>query len=131
MQCDLLNVLFNCTTHKHCCAYEQLFKSFDISQFCLSGDLSAILNERLTSYLEINNLLNINQAGFRKKHSTSDGMFLLHTLAEMYKRKNMKSFCCFIDFQKAFDSVWRAGLWAKMWNYNVHGNFFYCYQKYV
>jgi len=51
-------------------------------------------------------------------------MFLLHTLAEMYKRKNMKLFCCFIDFQKAFDSVWRAGLWAKLWNYNVHGNFF-------
>ena len=87
---------------------------------CLGKVFTAILNERLTSYLKTNTLLNINQAGFRKKHSTSDGMFLLHTLAEMYKRKNMKLFCCFIDFQKAFDSVWRAGLWAKLWNCNVH-----------
>ena len=32
---------------------------------CLRKVFTAILNERLTSYLETNNLLNINQAGFR------------------------------------------------------------------
>ena len=55
---------------------------------CLREVFTAILNDRLTSYmhLETHNLLNINQAGFRKKHSTWDGMCLLHILAEMYKR---------------------------------------------
>ena len=33
----------------------------------------------------------------------------------------MKLFCAFIDFQKAFDSVWRTGLWAKLLRYNITG----------
>ena len=33
----------------------------------------------------------------------------------------MKLFCAFIDFQKAFDSVWRTGLWTKLLKYNITG----------
>ena len=33
----------------------------------------------------------------------------------------MKLFCAFIDFQKAFDSVWRTGLLAKLLKYNITG----------
>ena len=82
---------------------------------------SIILNKRLTDFIESNSLLNFNQAGFRKKHSTSDDVFILHILSEYYKVKNTKLYCTFIDFKTAFDSVWRAGLWSKIIKYNING----------
>ena len=30
---------------------------------------------------------------------------------EILKNKKNKMFCAFIDFEKAFDKVWRDGLW--------------------
>jgi len=32
--------------------------------------------------------------------------------------------CALIDFQQAFDSVWRTGLWSKIVKYNINGHFF-------
>ena len=31
-------------------------------------------------------------------------------------------YCCFIDFEKAFDKVWRDGLWYKLLLNNMDGN---------
>jgi hypothetical protein len=31
-------------------------------------------------------------------------------------------YCCFIDFEKAFDKVWRDGLWYKLLLKNMDGN---------
>ena len=45
-------------------------------------------------------------------------------LSEFCKHKKSKLFCAFIDFRKAFDSVWRAGLWSKLIRYNVNGRLF-------
>ena len=36
----------------------------------------------------------------------------------------MKLFCSFIDFSKAFDSVWRIGLWVKLLSNNTNGKIF-------
>ena len=38
--------------------------------------------------------------------------------------KKKKLFCSFIDLSKAFDSVWRVGLWRKLLNYSINGKFF-------
>lgn len=35
-------------------------------------------------------------------------------LSVYFKHKKKKLFCAFVDFKKAFDSVWRAGLWKKL-----------------
>ena len=48
---------------------------------CIGKLFTAILNKRLTDFIESNSLLNCNQAGFRKKHSTVDNIFVLHVLA--------------------------------------------------
>ncbi|MES9879298.1 MAG: reverse transcriptase domain-containing protein, partial [Sedimenticola sp.] len=58
-----------------------------------------------------------NQAGFRKKYSTT-------TLIEILKARKQKLFCSFIDFSKAFDSVWRAGLWQKLLKNEINGKMF-------
>ena len=90
---------------------------------CLNKLFTAVLNERLTDLLDENDMLNENQAGFRKAYSTSDHVFSLHALIEMMKYEKKKLFCSFVDFSKAFDSVWRAALWGKLLGHEINGNF--------
>ena len=91
---------------------------------CLGKLFTAVLNERLTKYLDENIILLENQAGFRKHYSTSDHIFVLHALFELLKSQKKKLFCAFVDFSKAFDSVWRVGLWNKLLENEINGNFF-------
>ena len=37
--------------------------------------------------------------------------------------KRLTVLCLFLDFEKAFDSVWKKGLVVKLWNVGVHGCF--------
>ena len=73
---------------------------------CFGKLFTAILNLRLNNFLEHYNILEENQAGFRSGYSTIDHIFTLNALTELLKLKNKKLYCCFIDFSKAFDSVW-------------------------
>ena len=43
----------------------------------------------------------------------------------MFKlKKNKKLYCCFVDLQKCFDSIYRNGLWYKLIKYSVSGKIF-------
>ena len=53
-----------------------------------------------------------------------DHIFVLHALTEIAKTQKKKLFCSFIDFSKAFDSVWRVGLWKKLLASNINGKCF-------
>ena len=81
-----------------------------------------LLNERLTTFIDNNNLMSQNHAGFRKGYSTIDHIFLFKQIIELFRFKKTKLFCAFIDYQKAFDTVWREGLRYKMEKlYNIKG----------
>jgi hypothetical protein len=41
-------------------------------------------------------------------------VLVLKTLIDVYKLKRKPIFACFIDFRKAYDSVWREGLFFKL-----------------
>ena len=71
-----------------------------------------------------NNIIEENQAGFRSGYSTSDHIFNLYALTEILKAKNKKLFCSFINFSKAFGSVWRIGLWMKLLGNSRNGKIF-------
>ena len=90
---------------------------------CIGKLFTAVLNDRLNTFLDDNHLLSENQAGFRKHYSTSDHIFTLYALMELLKYEKKKLFCCFVDFSKAFDSVWRVGLWRKLLSTHVDGKF--------
>ena len=77
---------------------------------CFGKLFTAVLSLRLNNFLQYHNVLEENQAGFRSGYSTADHIFTLHALTEILKNKNKKLYCSFIDFSKAFDSVWRVGL---------------------
>ncbi|MCG7875153.1 MAG: reverse transcriptase family protein [Candidatus Thiodiazotropha endolucinida] len=91
---------------------------------CFGKLFTSILNARLHKFLELNNILEENQAGFRTGYTTTDHIFVLHSLIELLKVKKTKLFCSFIDFSKAFDSVWRVGLWMKLLGNNINGKIF-------
>ena len=91
---------------------------------CLGKLFTAVLNLRLNNFLKHNDILEENQAVFRAGYSTTDHIFILHTLTEILK-VNKKLYCSFIDFSKPFDSVWRVGLWMKLLKEGVDGKFFF------
>ena len=73
---------------------------------CLDKLFTAILSERLTKLSNAFLLFNENQCGFRKGYSTIDNLCIIHSLVEILK-------CAFIDFEKAFDIVYRDAHWYK------------------
>ena len=64
-----------------------------------------------TSYLEDNELLGDEQAGFRNGHSTLDHIFSLHSVIDLYLSSKEWVHCAFIKYKKAFDLVDRSSLW--------------------
>ena len=98
-----------------------------ITILCCIGKLfTAILNNRLTVFLDNNEELLENQAGFRKGYGTSDHIFVLNSLIEIMKVSKKKLFCAFIDFSQAFDSIWRRGLWRKLLVISINGIYIIC-----
>ena len=58
----------------------------------------AVLNNRLSDYLETNNLLVEEQNGFRQDRSCQDHLFTVYNLVESRKLNGLQTFTCFIDF---------------------------------
>ena len=61
------------------------------------------------------------QAGFRKNHRTTDHIFLLKKIVTTYISQNKYLYTCFVDFSKAFGSIWRKGLIEKISKIGIHG----------
>ena len=47
----------------------------------------------------------------------------MRSIIKKYTTKNNKLFTCFVDFSKAFDSIWREALIEKLGNIGIHGPF--------
>ena len=91
---------------------------------CLGKVFIGILNNRLASLSDEIGLLPSAPAGFRNSHSTSDNIFILHSLIHLYLSKKKKLFCTLIDFSRALDTIWRVGLWQKLIENNISGKCF-------
>ena len=77
----------------------------------------------LNEFLEHNKIISRCQIGFRKKFRTADHLLVLKTLMEDYKVRRKPIFACFVDFRKAYDSVWREGLFFKLIRNGCSKNF--------
>ena len=80
----------------------------------MSKILNSILNNRLSNWISEKKLLCKEQIGFQRDSRPSDHLFVLKTLIDCHKNANKKLFICFVDFEKAFDSVWREGMFHKL-----------------
>ena len=86
---------------------------------CFGKLFTSVLHNRLYRFLENNNLLTEIQAGFRKGYSAVEEVFNLKCLIDLTLTSKKKLYCGFVDFKIASDTVWRAGLWAKVLNSNI------------
>ncbi|MEW8546880.1 MAG: reverse transcriptase family protein, partial [Candidatus Thiodiazotropha sp.] len=75
---------------------------------------SHILDNRLRSWSEDNNIINDNQFGFREGKSTVDCIYILQAIVNKMLNNKKKVYCAFVDFKKAFDLVYRNGIWFKL-----------------
>ena len=81
---------------------------------CMSKLFTYILNKRITLLCEEEGLIDYNQIGFRKGFRTSDHIFTLKTLIDKTLYNKKKLYAYFVDFNKAYDTVWRNGLYFKL-----------------
>jgi hypothetical protein len=59
------------------------------------------------------------QGGFRPERGTEDQIFIFTEV--LRARTQRTTYTAFIDMQKAYDRVWRNGLWKRMWDEGVRG----------
>lgn len=88
---------------------------------CMGKLFTSILNERLNNFSNAMNIINETQAGFRQGYCTLDHIFLLKCVIDLFNWKRKRLFCLFVDYKKAFDMIWREGLWYKLVKENVQG----------
>lgn len=91
---------------------------------CLCKLNERIIVNRLLWYLETHNLLNPSQTGFRYHRNTVDQLIRLHDSANKAISTNSATFAIFLDFSKAFDTLWRPGLLYKLRKLKIHGNLY-------
>ena len=89
------------------------------------------MHNRLTSFCDENNILNGNQGGFRKNHST------IATVAQftnnLYEAINNSQIpiATFMDFSKAFDTVNHEILLQKLGKIGIKGNTIFLIKNYL
>ena len=58
------------------------------------------------------------QAGYRQGRNTTEQIFVLRNIEQVIER-NSNLYICFVDFEKAFDSVHRETLWKLLKIYGI------------
>ena len=81
-----------------------------------------ILNKRIFEYLDINNLTEDEQNGFRKDRFCEDHIYSLTSIIRNRKNMGLDTFTCFVDMAKAFDRVNRDILFVKLANIGISGD---------
>ena len=97
---------------------------------CLSSVFSkvytSIITKRIQDWAEAINIIDEEQAGFRRGYSTIDNMFILHSIVHRYLDRKRKLYVAFVDFRKAFDTVDRLALWKILEMYGMNGRMLNC-----
>ncbi|GFX47061.1 probable RNA-directed DNA polymerase from transposon BS [Trichonephila clavipes] len=97
--------------------YPESFRPIALTNFSCKL-MEKIILERLTYYLNSNDLLSIEQYGFKRGHSTADQIlyFGQRVRDSQNLRPSHHTVAVFLDLSKAFDRVWRNKLIIKLFN---------------
>jgi hypothetical protein len=88
----------------------------------VNKDFYKIMETLILDFLESNNILGETQGAFRKDRRIEDQIFSLQGIASLYKSSRKPLYLAFFDLSKAFDRVWRDGLFALLWENGIKDN---------
>ena len=83
---------------------------------CLGKLYLGLWARRVTRFFEDH--LSEGQGGFRPRRSTMDQILTLDEVLLRRQRNLQPTYLYFVDFRKAFDTVWHDGLWKRMIHVN-------------
>ena len=86
--------------------------------------MEKLIANRLTWYLESNNLLNNRQSGFRKNRSTLDQLHRIQDSIFKAINNNQSCIAVMFDFEKAYDMLHKEGLLHKIRKLGLDGNMY-------
>jgi hypothetical protein len=90
-----------------------------------------ILERRLESFQEEMKQVCDEQFGFTKDRRSCDHIFILETLITQTRAQGKQLYIAYVDFQKAYDFVYRDALWWKMIRLGMQGkNYHVLYDMY-
>lgn len=98
---------------------------------CLGKTYERLINRRLVYFLEEENILDINQCGFREGRSATDHLVRLETFIREAFVHRQHCVSVFFDLQKAYDTTWRYGILRDLHNYGVRGRMLQCVQNFL
>ena len=96
-----------------------------------SAVLGNCVNSRLLNYLESNQLISKIQTGYRRNRNTEDQLVLLAQEIENAFQEKKKVLTVFVDLSKAFDKVWKKGLFLKLATCGINGNMLYLIHNFL
>lgn len=88
---------------------------------CVAKIYNRIFATAISDFAERTDLLTETQGGFRTNHQCQDHIFTLKSITATRLSEGKKTFLAFLDFKKAFDTVWRDGLLVAAWNSGIKG----------
>ena len=91
---------------------------------CLCKFFTKALNNKLSESTKRCKIINYVQIGFSENHKTTDHIFPLKPIISknVSNSSRGKVYSWFVDFKKAFDTVWHEGLFQMLMEVNIEGN---------
>ena len=83
--------------------------------------MEIILNNRLQQSASDHGKISDLQGGFRRNRGTIDQLFILNEIVHTRHKAGDTTYLAFIDVAKAYDRVWRPGLYLKLARKGVRG----------
>ena len=78
-----------------------------------------ILNDIIGTMMEKEDSISEGQAGFGPNRSCVDHVYTLGKIIQGRKDAGLTTGCFFLYARKAYDAVWRKGLWKKLWEVEI------------
>ena len=88
---------------------------------CICKTIERMINDRLVWFLESNNLISGNQAGFHKNFSTNDHLVRLESFIRDAFIKKEHCVAIFFDLEKAYDTTWKYGIIKDLHDIGLRG----------
>ena len=93
--------------------------------------LERLIYNQFIEYINENNILSELQFGFQKNRSTEHAISAIFSNITNALSRKQSSYCIFLDFAKAFDTVNHSILIDKLSYYGVHGNTLALFRSYL